>query len=187
LGPPSLAVTYGNYLIRTYTETQARPVPHVEGSPEAQEQLKARWTGFQAAVNGDKRPSPLRLSGEDANVFLSNFPATRDRLYLRIVGDRLEGQFCFPLDQTRQPKLKGRHLNGVATFNLEFDGGLLTLNVATVEANNKPIPHWLLARLQNRNLLQQLDANFELMQLFQKLDTIQVKDGAITLTPATAQ
>lgn len=181
-----IAVSYGNYLIRTYTELTPRPVPHADGSPAAQEQLKARWTAFQEALDSGKDPPRMELSADDLNVFISNFPALRDRFYFQIADDRLQGQFCIPLEKTGRPKLKGRHLNGRATFNLVFEDGLVTMNVATAEANSKPIPRWILSRLQKHNLLRNLDDNLEIVQLLQKLEKIQVRGALITLTPSGA-
>jgi hypothetical protein len=178
-------VSYGNYLIRTYTSADPKPVPELVASPEALEQLKARWTAFQDAVNSGKPTAPLQLSAQDLNVFLSSLPDAGHRLHLSITDDRLRGQFCIPLDRSGQAKLRGRYLNGVATFHLAFDDGFLTLTVATLEANEQPIPHWLLSRLQKRNLLASLDDNLNLTLLLQSLDSVEVHDGLITLTPST--
>ncbi len=177
---------YLNSLVTKYTETQPRTLITVDASPAAQEQLKARWLAFQQSVNSGRRARSFKLSAEDLNVFLANIPKLTNFLRLRIEGDKLLGDFTVPLDQTRQAKLKGRHLNGVVTFNLKFENGFLDLTVADLEANGKPAPRWILARMQKENFLRDLERNRDVMDLLQRIDTVQVTDGFVVVTPLDA-
>ena len=175
---------YWNHLLRTYTDTQPKPLPNVEASPTAQEQLEARWVEFKEAVAGRKAPPPLQLTADDLNVFLTGMAKSTEKIFLRLAGDRLQGQFSLPLNKSGQGKLKGRYLNGVATFAFTFEDGWLTLTVAQVEANGKPIPKWILRQLQKKNFLQDFDHDWETIEFLQKLESIEVKGGAIIFKPA---
>ena len=179
---------YWNHLVATYTETQPKPLPPMDDSSAPGERLNAKWTAFANELEAGRPPPPVSLSADDLNVFIAeNIPQLKDWLRLSIAGDQLQGQFSVPLEQTGQRKLKGRYLNGVATFRLAFQPGWVDLRATAVEANGKPIPRWILRRLQKQNLLQKLHENFQATELLQKLENVQVKEDQVTLTPAPLQ
>ena len=183
-----LIAGYFNSVVNNYTEAQPKTLAKVDASPAAQEQLKARWVYFQQSVTAGRNTRPFKLSADDLNVFLANNPQLKDRVRFRIEGNRLLADFTMPLDQTRQPKLQGRHLNGLATLNLKFADGFLTLSVAELEANGKPVSRSLLGRallgkLQQENLLKFLDNNREVMDFLQRIDTVEISEGFVVLTP----
>lgn len=181
-----LGISYWNSLIRTYTETKPKQLSAVDSSPEAQERLHRKWAAFQTALEQGRTPPPLELSGDDLNVFLAGLPDAKitNLFQFHIAQDQLEGEFSVPLGKSGQPKLKGRYLNGRVKFNVSFTDGLLFMTAASVQANGKPIPKWILSRLQRRNLLQDLGQNMEAQQLLQNVESIQIKDGNITIRPA---
>ncbi|MEK7677471.1 MAG: hypothetical protein AAB676_16715 [Verrucomicrobiota bacterium] len=181
-----LGVSYWNSLIRTYTETKPKQLSAVDSSPEAKERLQRKWAEFRTSLEQGRTPPPLELSADDLNGFLAGLPEAKitNLFQFRIVHDQLEGEFSVPLDKSGQRKLKGRYLNGLVRFNVSFTDGLLFMTAASVQANGKPIPKWILSRLQRRNLLQDLGQNMETQQLLQNVESIQIKDGAITITPA---
>jgi len=181
-------VLYWNSLVATYTSTQPKPLPAIDDSTDAGDRLKAKWAAFANELEAGRPPPPISLSADDLNVFIAeSIPQLKDSVRLGIVGERLQGQFCVPLDQTGQRKLKGRYLNGVVTLNLSFQQGWLDLRAAAMEANGKPIPRWILRRIQKQNLLQKLHENFQAAELLQKLESVQVKEDQITLTPVSNQ
>ncbi len=174
---------YINSLVTKYTDSQPKALVTVEASPAKQEELKTRWTAFQQSVAAGRSTRPLKLSADDLNVFLANIPNLRDRLRFVINGDKLQGDFTVPLDDTRQAKLKGRYLNGRVTFNFKFEEGFLTLNVGELEANGRPAPRWLVSRLQKENFLRFLDSNQDVMGLMQRIENVEISDGYVVVTP----
>lgn len=178
-----LIVSYLNSLVTTYTEAQPKTLARVDASPAAQQQLKTNWVYFQEAVAAGRNTRPFKLSAEDLNVFFINIPQLKDLLRFRIDGGKLLADFSVPLDQTRQKKLKGRHLNGVATFNLKFEYGFLTLSVAELEANGKPVPRWLLGKLKKENFLKDLDHQPDIMEFLQNIDHVDISEGFVVFTP----
>jgi hypothetical protein len=181
-------VQYWNSLVATYTETQPKPLPPMDDSPAAGDRLKGKWAAFANELEAGRIPPSLSFSADDLNVFIAeNMPQLTDRLRLTIAGDRLKGQFSVPLGQTGQRKLMGRYLNGVVTFDLAFQPGWLDLRAVAVEANGKPIPRWILRHIRKRNVLEKLHESFQATELLQKLESVQVKDDQITLTPGALQ
>ncbi len=177
-------VMYFNSLVKTYTATQPQPLPKVEVTREAQDRLKARWTAFQKSLENRNAPVPaFKLTADDLNLFLAGLPGLSNRVYVSIEGDQLKGQFSVPLNNANQPKLNGRFVNGSANLKMNFDGSFLTVTVASVEANNQPLPKWLLRKVQGQNLVSHFDNNTPALELFQRLDNIEVRDGAVVLTP----
>lgn len=181
------AVRYRDYLIATYTQTQPGVLPALDTSPAVLKQLKGSWAAFAKAVEAGQT-APLRITADDLNVFVAeNMPPLKDQFRFRIERGQLRGQFTFPLERSGQQKLKGRYLNGVATFTLLFQDGWLTLSLAGVEANGKPIPRWILSRVQKQNLLRDFDHNVELAEFLQQIESIAVKDGAIIVQPSASR
>jgi hypothetical protein len=182
-------VLYFNSLVRTYTDPAPRPLARIEAPPEAMAALKSRWESFAQSVAAGVETPPFKLSADDLNVLMASNPELKDRLCLTIHSNTLTGEFTVPLDQkkARDPgkagPLQGRHLNGRATFKLEFEEGFLNLTVASVEARDKPIPAWLLRRLQRENFLKDLDGNRAARQLLDKMDNVTVQDGSVVFTP----
>lgn len=174
---------YINSLVTKYTDSQPKALVQVEASPGKQEELKNKWTAFQQSVTAGRSTRPFKLSADDLNVFLANIPNLRDRLRFVINGDKLQGDFTVPLDETRQAKLKGRYLNGRVSFNFKFEEGFLSLNVADLEANGHPAPRWLLSKVQKENFLKSLDHSQDFMDFMQRIESVEISDGYVVVTP----
>ena len=177
---------YGNHLIDTYTVTQPQPLPAVEASPAAVARLKAKWKSFVTAL-GDRQtsPEPLKISNEELNLFLTQVPALRDNLRAGMETNRLKGLFSIPLENVKQPKLKGRYLCGEATFTLIFEEGFPTLTLTSVQANGKPLPKWLVSKLGERNWVEALDKDQNAKEVMDCLQNIEVRDGCLVFVPDT--
>ncbi len=182
-----LGVRYWNSAIRTYTTTQSVVVPAIENPAAKQEQLKAKWSAFRKDIEADRPPPPLRLTADDLNVFLSNLPGMSNRVHLVITNDQLQAHFSVPLDRSGQKQLRGRHLNGVATLRLSLQDGWPVLNVASLDANGQPIPRWLQGRIGRQNFFKDIHRDMDTMEFVQRLDNIEVKDGAVIFTPYVVQ
>jgi hypothetical protein len=52
-----------------------------------------------------------------------------------------------------------------------------------VEANGKTIPGWALTKLRGQNFLGQLDRNHNFTSLMQEIESIEIKDDFIVVTP----
>lgn len=173
---------YRDWLIKTYTVTAPKELA-AESSPAEFAALKAKWDGFAKELASGQKPAPLRLSADEINEFINHVPGLSNKLRVNIEGDVLKGDFSVPLGKPDQPKLRGRYINGQATFAFTFEEKFPTLTVATLEANGRPIPRWLLKKIQRKNLVEDLDHNYQAKELFGKLAKVEVRDGQMCFVP----
>ena len=162
--------SYYKFLVRTYTSTQPVPLASVEASADAVRELMTRFEEFSTAVQNRQYPNPFKIAADEINRIIATNDKTKDVIRLIIAGNQLTAQFSVPLDQTHKKELKGRFLNGLAMLKLEFVDGFLKLNVNSLDANGKPIPNWILNKLKGKNILSDLEGNFDFLQLLQELE-----------------
>lgn len=174
---------YWRSLVRDYTATQPQPLPVVQASDAQLAALYARWTPFQEAVVKGAAARPFQVSAADLNLILTQNAELKNRLRVIITNNQVFGQFAFPLDQAKQQALKGRYLNGLARLNLNFQDGWLTVSVADLKANGKPIPGWILKQVQKQNLAKDFDKNPETITFLHQLEAIEVEDDQLVLRP----
>ena len=177
---------YYHSLIKNYTSTQAVSYPAAPNLKETQNQLISRWVTFTDRVKNGKTTAPLTLSEADLHAFLAQNKDLRGHARIVVTNDHVVACFSLPLDKGNQKKeLKGRCINGEATLDVNFADGLLTVGIADIKANHKPIPRWLLKLVKSRtqNLAKDLDNSVDAMLLLQKLEDIKVEGDGVVLTP----
>jgi len=183
LGIVAGIAVYWHSLIENYTSTQPQPLPVVQVSDSDFAALNSRWTAFREAVAKDNAAEPFRARAAELNLLIARNPGLKDRVWMTISNSQIYGQFTFPLDQSKQRELHGRYVNGLARLNLDFQDGWLTVSVAELKANGKPIPRWILKSIQKENLVKDLDQNLELTAFLHELHTIEVQGDQIVLQP----
>jgi len=57
------------------------------------------------------------------------------------------------------------------------------LRVQSATANGKPVPKWIINRINGKNLLENLENNYDFTELLQQLEDVKVKDGQILFIP----
>lgn len=177
-------VVYWRSLVRDYTASQPQPLPAVQASDADFAALQARWMAFQESVVKGRTASPFEATAADLNLLIAQNANLKDHLRVTITNNQILGQFAFPLTQTGKPELAGRYLNGQARLQLEFQDGWLTVSVADLKANGKPIPGWILKKVRQQNLLKDLDRNPKAGELLRQLEAIQVEDDRIVVRPS---
>ncbi len=176
-------VTYYHSLIKTYTATTPKPLPAIEISKDKAQDLAQRWQTFCDNVFKKQATEPFRLTDNDINQMIGNFQRAKENLRIEITNDVILAHIMFPLDNTGKKELKGRYLNATVNLKLQLEDGFLKLRVKSATANDKPVPKWIVNRIGNKNLLQNLERNYDLLQLLQELDDVVVKDGQILFIP----
>ncbi len=179
------AILYWNSLVKKYTTTTAKALPQIELTDDQFTELQERWQSYALLFIRREGPiPPFELSGEELNLFARRFGPFRKHAYAEILDTRLRLQFSVPLDESGNPSLKGRFLNGIATFNPEYKDGRLRLKLVTAEANNKAIPRWILSRLQSFNWAEALNRRPEFDLAIRAMDRIELQTDKIILYPA---
>lgn len=175
---------YWNHLVRTYTATQSVPLPSVEGAAERYPELKERWDAYALLfLHPERSIPPFELTGDDLNVFASRFGPFGKFSYLEILDGRFRVRFSAPLDATRNADLQGRFLNGAASLRPKLDQGKITLSIESLEANGKPIPGWMLRRLQRTNWGDRLNERPEFDLAIRALERLDISEGKLVLHP----
>jgi hypothetical protein len=176
---------YWNSLIKTYTSTTPKPIPQSEGTEEQYAELKQRWDAYALLFIRRREPiPPFEITGQELNLFTSQFGPFQKQSYAEILPDKIRLRFSLPLDQTRNPSLKGRFLNGVATFHPVMTNKHLSIRLTTAEANNKALPGWILKRLQSANMGEAFNRRPEFDLAFRALDRVELQTDKITLHPS---
>ena len=179
---------YFNSLVKTYAQNQPIAFPQVDTSKEAMKQLRERFAAFQLGLTTRRGAvQPFELTPEDLDVSVANMAGLKDRMHFVVENNQLKAKFCFPMDNPKQSKDKARFLNGEATVKLKLENGFLNASVGSITANGKPLPTWMASRIQKQNLVDFFNRNYDTLEFFQNLDAIEVRDGAVVLTPYVGQ
>jgi hypothetical protein len=172
--------------IAEFTDNKPTPLPSVQLSPEQKEQLQRRIEAFKNAVRSGKPTAALELNSEEINGLITtdpNLKALKDKLYVTIDGGHLRAQISFPLGQMGLPILKNRYLNGTAVFAVSLLDGNLVVTTQTVHVKGKPLPWIYMDKLRSQNLAANLNNDPQTPVALNRLQSIQVKDGKLILTP----
>jgi hypothetical protein len=167
-----------------YTDTTPMPLPKVQTPPAEVERLQRRFDDFSAGVKASQTVPPLVLTGAELNALINNSPGmaqVKDRVYVSIEGDQVKGQVSIPLDLFQLPGLKGRYLNGAGVFKVSLENGALNVYADSLEVKGAPLPGKFMNELRKINLAQEVAKDAKAVAAIQKLESIQVKDGVVTI------
>jgi hypothetical protein len=184
-----IAMLVGGYLfyqgmvkiINQYTSPTPVELPKVEMPEEDREALHKRFDVFKQAVDKGEETEPLVLSGDELNALLADNAAVAGKVYFLIEGDKLKGQVSLPLNALGLPGVKGRYFNGKATFLANLHEGHLIVMVDSAEVNGQPISEQVMAGLRNKNLAEDAAKDPDNANLLNKLESLEIKDGTITI------
>ncbi|HVR35428.1 MAG TPA: hypothetical protein VMS21_06205 [Methylomirabilota bacterium] len=163
-----------------YTDTEPMELPTLLLTQTELEELNERLSEFGDAVREGEATEPLVLQGEEINALVANEEEFRDHVYLTIEDDEVKGQISLPLDQLG---FKGRYLNGAAGFRVVLQNGNLAVNVTAVEVKGKPFPEEFMQQLRAKNMAEGATEDPEVRAVLEKLESITVEDGKLTITP----
>ncbi len=188
----SLVVVLLGYLLFRYignrvlefTDTKPMLLESVQVSPAQLQVLQKRLADFTKALNEQKEATELRLTAEDLNALIANEPsckALKNKLFVIIDGDRIQGKVSWPLDNFPFLKLKGRYANGLATFRVSLEKGNLHVTMDDLQVNGKSLPGNVLSQIKTRNLAEDVQNDPKNAEEIRKFESIQIKDGAVIL------
>jgi hypothetical protein len=171
-------------LVAQYTDTAPAAIERVELPVEELQMLQKRMDAFGESMKRRDAVQELILTAHDINGLIhghTNLTELRDKLFVRIDGERIQGDISVPLPNIGPLKFKGRYLNGVAAFKISLTNDLLDLRLDKVEVNGKPLPESLMSHLRSKNLSQDHQNDPETQKLMRQLESIQITDGKIIL------
>lgn len=169
-------------LVNQYTSPTPVTLPKVEIPQEERKALIDRIEAFKKALDEGEETEPLILTGDELNVWIAEKSEMEDRVYFVLEGDKLKGQISFPLGETGLPGVKGRYLNGQATFRASLQDGKLDVRAEAIEVNGKPLSQQLLTSLGSTNLAEDAFKEPENARVLNQLESLQIKDGKLVIT-----
>ena len=174
--------------VEQYTDTKPMLLETVQISSADYQQLDKRVTAFADAVDARKATPPLVLTGDEINALIANNPAwkgLKGKVYVTIEGDQIKGKVSIPMDELAQApglsRLKGRYLNGSAGFKVSLANGVLVVTIQSLEAKGQSPSAPIMAQLQAMNFAQNATQDPKTQEMIGRLESIEVKDGKITI------
>ncbi len=178
---------YWRSLIHTYTVTTPVPLAEVRGSDLERSALLMRWALFYETVRQGLPADPIEFTADELNLLIAGNPEMEERLRVELTNGNLYARFHLSLGESGRKELQGRYLHGKARLQVDLSDGWLTVTVAEAEANGRPIPNWMLRRIQQENLARDLDRNAEVQEFLRQLAAIEVSGDRLILRPIAAE
>jgi hypothetical protein len=186
LGALLLGLHYMKKMVNRYTDTKPIELPTVQMPPAEMAQVKQRLEAFEQAVREQHATKPLTLTADDINVLIatgSDQQSLKGKVYVSLDGDQVKGELSVPLQDMGLSMLRGRYLNGTATFNLSFREGKLSLTTQTIQVKGEPLPEVYLREIRKQNLAFALTNDAGAAAVLKGLEEIQVKEGKLVIEP----
>ena len=170
-----------NRLIAEYTDTAPTPLKKVEYPPDQIDALRARLKAFKDAIEKGTAPTELVLTADDLNALITVHKDFSGKAFLEIEDDKVKGSISLPLEDLGPLKLKGRYLNGAATLRVSLENGFLSVNLDDLQVKGKPLPDVFMKELKKENLAKDATRDPDVAAAVEKIESLQVKDGKVTL------
>ena len=186
LGALMLGLHYVKKMVNRYTDTKPMELPSVQMSPSEIAQVKQRFEVFQQAIREQRATKPLELTAKDLNALIASGgeqDGLKGKVYVSLDGDQLKGEVSVPLEAVGWNVLKGRYLNGSATFNLSLRAGTLSVTPQTIQVKGQPLPEVYLREIRKQDLAMFLTNDPGAAAVLKGLEEIQVKAGKLVIAP----
>lgn len=163
-----------------YTEAAPTALPPVAVSDDELMALGKRLDAFRQAIENGAGGQEIALTAQDLNAMIHKSPDLADKLRVRIEGNQLQGTACIPLDMIGGP-LKGRWLNGEATFRVDTAAAGLLVFMDDLKVRGKSVPSFVMGSLRGHNLAEKAMQDPKAAAMLQKLESVAVRDGKLIL------
>lgn len=171
--------------VNEFTSDAPIDLPPVSVSETQRPRLQARIDTFVQAVESGSPTQPLVLRSADLNALIvknPNYEKYADRVRVSIDGDKINAQVSLPLKEFGMP-LKDRYLNGMVSFKVLLEEGVLKVHAEEVTVDDKPLPDRYLGRLRQQNLAEAFTEGEDVREVIAKLEKIEVADGELRIVP----
>ena len=178
-----------NSTVLKFTTPTAKSLPTVDMSREQYETLESRLQDFAQALESGGESRSLTLTAEEINALIvrsEDWQFLQDRVYITIQDNRIGGEINWPLDEFSHlpfmKQLRGRFVNGAASFQATLESGVLLVTLNSLTVNNKPVPEAVITQLQDENLVAELYKDPAKVKILQKLQSLKITDGTVVIT-----
>ena len=173
------------HLVMKYTDTAALNLPASDATDQEVEALITRMSAFGQAIRNNELSAPLELTARDINTMIQKNPAVTNvpfRMNITIENQDICGQASIPMSLI-SPLLKGRWLNGSITFRVQLVADRLFVFVQDMTVKGEKMSDEFLKKLRQKNLAETANENQDLQQTLAKIESIDVRDGILVITP----
>lgn len=177
-------------IVAQYSSDRPLSVPAVTLPEQEMQSLEQRMRTFGDAMDQGTAAAPLELTETELNALIQRGLARRKssadglRVFVRIVGKRLEGDISVPLSRFG-PGLEGRYFNGKARISVGVVGERLVANLEDLKVGDQYVPDELRERLSRENILKDIYDDPEAARFLTRLESVEIGDGKIVLRPKT--
>lgn len=167
------------HLRKSWTSDQPRQFSPVEVDRSQTQKLGRIYSKARQAVELG-RAETIEVAGAELNQLLAVVPEWKDlskRLSLAVNGESVVASTSLQLHD--MPGMEGRYLNGDFTIAVSAQDGKIELAVTKVMVGDKPLPDFLLKKINEKNLGQLLMQNNS--PWLRQLDSLAISDGKVTI------
>jgi hypothetical protein len=171
-----------NTQVDTYTAKAPMALPQPQLTDEQKTDLTARWDAFKKALDEGKAAT-ITLTGDEITTLFDQDPNVRGKVAVQIVGDKVTGEVSMPLSEIKIPGINtsGRYLNGKGTFLVSLQNNMLVVTLDALEVKGEAVPEQFMQGVRAENLAKNAMQNPDQARQIQRLESIVVKDGKITI------
>lgn len=170
-------------VMEDYTGTEPLDLPVVQMPDDQVQRVIEQVDSFKYAVQEGNPTEPLVLTGDEINAVIQHHPdfqGISDKVYVTLGEDKIDGQISIPLSGM-VPMGEGRYLNGSASFSVTLASGRLMVFLESLEVGEKEVPAQLMSELGKKNLAEDAASNPDIGPVIEKLDSINIADGQLTI------
>ncbi len=165
--------------ISRYTSDAPLELPSADISDEEVEAIVTRLEDFREQFDQGEAPQELVITIDEINALIANNPEMRGKAYVTIVDGDLRADVSVPLDEL--PGAKGRYFNGWVTLKVELEDGVLLVYVVDAEANDQPIPEWLMQGIREENIAKGLYDDEDVARTLRRCEELVIESDRIIL------
>ncbi|PCJ61985.1 MAG: hypothetical protein COA73_07045 [Candidatus Hydrogenedentota bacterium] len=172
--------------IESYTDAQPRQITTTQGTPQQVDEIETRIEAFADTVEESGWAEPLVVSEADLNMLLHDGGDFDGAFNLTLLDGQVKGDISLPLDMDLDlglwdRSLRGRYINGSATFDVNVRDQSLNLELVDFEVDGKHLPNWMLNQIgdqiRRKGILDTEDIN----KFLEKVGRLDVRQGEIII------
>jgi hypothetical protein len=168
-----------------YTEEAPIELPTVDMAQNDIDALIERVDAYAKKLRDGEAQESITLTEADINALLQNHPDLKeiygDHMYVTLGDSAITAQMSLPLDWL--PMFRDRYFNGTATFDVGFVGGRPQIYLSAASVKGESVPLQEVPDLRKTNFGQDWEDDPDARSLMDKVDTIEVTEDGITITP----
>jgi hypothetical protein len=179
-----------NYIIRTFTETNARSVQIEQASPQEMQLAEAKMDTLRSAIR-NRQETTVAFTAADLNTLIAKdpgFSGARGRAHFAIGNSTVSLDLSAPLDSMSLKLLKSHWFNGRVQFGVSYVDDEFTFDIKSAEANGHRVPRALFSPEFSRSFSRSFNESFHREShrrsddLWRHLKMISVQDDKLVVT-----